>query len=272
MDCNTSGSSVFHYLLEFSQIFVHWVRWWYLTISSSAAPISFWFQSFPGSQSFPMAFHMRWPKYWSISISLSNKYSGLLSFWCEWLDYLAVQEILKSLPQHQFKSISSLALSFLCSATLTSVYEYWKTIILTIWTFVGKLMSLLFNRLSSFVRAFLPRCKYLLISWLLSPSAELLELKKRKSVTASTFPPSICHEVMRPGAVIFIFWMLSFKPAFSLSFLPVSRGSLVPLHFLPLEWYHLFFWGCWYFPSNLAYSLWFTQPGISHDVLCMEVK
>ena len=83
-------------------------RWWYLTISSSAAPISFWFQAFPGSQSFPMAFHIRWPKYWSISISLSNEYSGLLSFQFEWLDLLAVQEILKSLLQHDISKASVL--------------------------------------------------------------------------------------------------------------------------------------------------------------------
>ena len=233
-------------------------------------PHLLWFQSFAGSESFPMAFHMRWPKYWSISISLSNEYSGLLSFWMVGSP-CSPRDSQESSPAPQFKSISSLAFSFLYSATLTSVYGYWKTIVLTIWAFVGKLMSLLFNRLSRFVRAFLPRRKCLLISWLLSPSAVLLELKKRKPVTASTFSPSICREVMRPDAIIFVFWMLSFKPAFSFSFLPVSRGSLVPLHFLPLE-YQLYFWGCWYFPSNLAYSLWFTQPGISHDVLCMEFK
>ena len=100
----------------------------------------------------------------------------------------------------QFKSINSLALSFLYIAILTSLYDNWKTIVLIIWTFVGKSMPLLFNRLYRFVRAFLPRRKCLLISWLLSPSAVLLELKKRKSVTASTFPLSICHDVMRPDA------------------------------------------------------------------------
>ena len=151
----------------------------------------------------------------------------------------------ESFPARQFKCICSLALSFLYSATLTSRYDYWKTIVLTIWTLVGKLMSLLFNRLYRFVRAFLPRSKCIFISWLLSPSAVILELKKRLSATASTLPPSICHQVMRPDAIIFIFWMLSFKPAFSFSFLPISRGSLVPLHFLPLEWYQLYFWGCW---------------------------
>ena len=120
----------------------------------------------------------------------------------------------ESSPAPQFKSISSLALSFLYSATLTSVYDYWKTVVLTIWTFVGKLMSLFFNRLCRFVRAFLARRKCLLISWLLSPSAVLLELKKRKSVTASTFPPSICHEVMRPDAKIFIFLNVEFQASF----------------------------------------------------------
>ena len=91
-----------------------------------------------------------------------------------------------------------------------------KTIALTRWTFIGNVMSVFFNMLSRLVVAFLPRSKHLLISWLQSPSAVILEPKKRKSVTASTFPPSICHEVMGPDAMIF-FWMLSFKPAFSLS-------------------------------------------------------
>ena len=73
-----------------------------------------------------------------------------------------------------------------------------------------------------------------------------LEPKKRKSVTVSTFSPSICHEVTGPDAMIFVFWMLSFKPSFPLSSFTSSRGCLVPLHFLPLEWYHLHIWGCWY--------------------------
>ena len=106
-------------------------------------------------------------------------------------------------------------------------------------TFVGKVKSLLFNMLSRFVIAFLPKSKHLLISWLQSPSAVILEPKKRKSVTASTFSPSICHEVMGLDAKILVFLMVSFKPAFSLLLSPLSRGSLVPLHFLPLEWYHL---------------------------------
>ena len=92
-----------------------------------------------------------------------------------------------------------------------------KTIALTILTFVGKVVSLLFNMLSRFVIAFLPRSKHLLISWLQAQSTMILELKKIKSVAVSTFFPSVCHEAVRPDAVILAVWMLNFKPAFSLS-------------------------------------------------------
>ena len=92
-----------------------------------------------------------------------------------------------------------------------------KTIALTRWTFVGRVMSLLFNMLSSSVITFLPRSKHLLISWLQSPSAVILEPPKIKYLTISTVSPSICHEVMGPDAMILVFWMLSFKPTFSLS-------------------------------------------------------
>ena len=92
-----------------------------------------------------------------------------------------------------------------------------KIIALTMWTLVGKVMSLLFNMLSRLVIVFLPRSKHLLISWLQSPSAVILESKKIKSVTVSIVSPSICHEVMRPDAMTLVFGMLSFKPAFSLS-------------------------------------------------------
>ena len=92
-----------------------------------------------------------------------------------------------------------------------------KTIALTRWTFVGKVMSLLFNMLCSLIIAFFPRRKHLLISWLQSPSAVILEPNKIKSLTVSIVSPSICHEVMGPDAMIFVFWMLNFKPTFSLS-------------------------------------------------------
>ena len=108
-------------------------------------------------------------------------------------------------------------LSFLHSPTLTSIHDYWKNIALTIWTSVGKVISLLFNMLSWLVIAFLPRSKRLLVSWLKSPSAVILEPKKRKSVTVSTFFLSMCHEGMGPDDMILVFWMLSFKPGYSLS-------------------------------------------------------
>ena len=92
-----------------------------------------------------------------------------------------------------------------------------KTIALTGWTFVGKVMSLLFNKLSRLVITFLARSKHLLILWLQSPSAVILEPPKIKSVTVSIVSPSICHEVMGPDAMISVFWMLSFKPTFSFS-------------------------------------------------------
>ena len=92
-----------------------------------------------------------------------------------------------------------------------------KTIALTRWTFAGQVMSLLFNMLSRLVITFLPRSKHLLISWLQSPSAVILEPKKIKSVTVSIVSPSICHEVMGPDAMVLVFWMFCFKPTFSLS-------------------------------------------------------
>ena len=105
-------------------------------------------------------------------------------------------------------------------------------------------MSLLFNMLSRFVIAFLPRSKCLLISWLQSSSAVILETKKIKSVTAYTFPPSVCHEVMGSDLN---FLKLSFKSICHCPPSPSSRGSLVAFLFLPLEWYHLHIWSCWYF-------------------------
>ena len=121
--------------------------------------------------------YIRWPKYWSFSFNInpSNEHSGLISFRMDWLDLLAVQGSLKSLLQ---QSISSSALSFLYSPTLTSIHDYWKNIALTRRTFVGKVMFLLFNMLSRLVVTFLPRSKCLLISWLQSPSAVILEHPK----------------------------------------------------------------------------------------------
>ena len=130
-----------------------------------------------------------------------------------------------------------------------------KTIALTTWIFVGKVMSLLVNTLSRFVIAFLPRSKHLLISWLQSSASVILEPKERKSVTVSTFPLSICHEVMGSDAIILVFECLVLSQLFRSPLSPSSRGSLLALHFLPLEWYHLHIWGCWYFSQQSWFQL-----------------
>ena len=165
------------------------------------------------------ALHIRWPKYWSFSftISPSNEYSGLISFRMDWLDLLAVQGTLKSSPTPQFKSINSSEHSFFIVQLSHPYMTTGKTIALTRWTFVSKVMSLLFNTLSRFDIAFLPVSKCLLISWLQSPFEVILEPKKIKFVIIFIVSPSICHEVMGPDAMIFVYWMLNFEPAFSLS-------------------------------------------------------
>ena len=162
-------------------------------------------------------FALRWPKYWSFSfnISPSNEHLGLISFRMDWLDLLAVQGTLKSLLQHHSPKLSFLQHSAFFIVQLWHPYmTTGKTIALTRWTFVVKVMSLPFNMLSRLLTAFLPRSKHLLISWLQSPSTVILEPPKIKSATVS---PSIYHEVMGPDAIILVFWMLSFKPTFSLS-------------------------------------------------------
>ena len=149
---------------------------------------------------------IRWPKYWSFSISPSNECAGLISFRIDWLDLLAVQGTLKSLlQQYSSKSVNSSVFSLLYGPTLTSIHDYWKNHNLDYKTFVSKLMSLLLNMLSRLVIAFLPRSKHLLISWLQSPSAVILEPKKIKSVTVSTVSSSILHGVMVLDAMIFVF-------------------------------------------------------------------
>ena len=145
---------------------------------------------------------VRWPKYWCFifSISPSKEYSGLISFRMDWLDLLAVQGILKSLLQHHSSKASVLQCSAFFIVQPSHPYvTTGKTRALTRWTFVGKVMSLLFNILSRLVITFLPRSKCLLISWLQSPSAVILEPRKIKSATVS---PSTCHEMMGLDAMI----------------------------------------------------------------------
>ena len=150
------------------------------------------------------ALRIRWPKYWSFSfyISSSNEYSELI-FRMDWLDLLAVHGTLKSLLQHHNSKASLLLCSAFFILQLSHPYmNTGKTIALTRRTFVDKVMSLLFNMLSRLIITFLPMSKRLLISWLQSPSAVILEPQKIKSDTVS---PSICHEVMGPDAMIFVF-------------------------------------------------------------------
>ena len=177
---------------------------------------------FPGIRVFSneLVLCITWPKYWSFSFSISpsNEYSGLISFRIDWLDLLAVQGTFRSLLQYHCSKASILQCSAFFMVKLSHPYmNTGKTIALTKQTFVGKVISLLFNILSRFVIAFLPGPKHLLISWLRSPSAVILEPKKIKSLTVSIVSPYICHGVMGPDAMILIFWKLSFKPTSSLS-------------------------------------------------------
>ena len=154
------------------------------------------------------ALRIRWAKHWNFSFSIgtSNEFSELISFRIDWFDLFAVQGTLKSLLQHHSSKASVLWCSAFYTVQLSHPYmPTGKAIALTIQTFVGKVMSLIFNMLSSFVTAFLPRSKCLLISWLQSPSAVILEPKKIESVTVSIVSPSICHEVVGLDAMILVF-------------------------------------------------------------------
>ena len=218
MNHSTPGLAVHHQLLESIKINVHCV----INAIQPSHPLPS-----PSPSTFNLsqqqvffnesAIHIRWPKYGSFSfnISPSNEHSGLISFRMDWLDLLAVQGTLKSLLQHHSSKASILLSSALFIVQLSHPYmTTGKTIGLTKWTFVGKVikviivikvMSLLFNMLSRLVITFLPRSKYLLISWLQSPSAVILEPRKIKSVTVSTVSLSICHEEMGPDAMILVF-------------------------------------------------------------------
>ena len=151
---------------------------------------------------------IRWLKYWSFSFSISpsSEHPGLISFRMDWLDLLAVQGTLESLLQHHSSKASILWRSAFFTVQLSHPYmTTGKTIALSRRTFVGKVMSLFFNMLSRLVITFLLRSWRLLMSWLQSPSAVILEPKKIKSLTVSIVSPSICQEVMGPDAMILVF-------------------------------------------------------------------
>ena len=176
MDCSMPGFPVHHQLPELAQTPCPSSQWCYPTISSSVIPPILPPSIFPSIRVFSneSALHISWPKYWSFSFNISpyNEYSGLISFRIDWLDVLAVQGTLKSLLQHHSSKASILQCSAFFIVHLSHSYmTTGKTIALTSQTFVGKVMSLLFNMLSRLVIAFLPRSKHLLFSWLQSPSA-----------------------------------------------------------------------------------------------------
>ena len=212
MNCSMPGFPVLHCLLEPAQIHVHWVSY-AIQPSNPLSPLLLLPRIFPSIRIFSneSALLTRLPKYrtFSFSVSPSNEYSGFISFRIDWLDLLAAQGILKSLLQHHSSKASILWCSALFMVQHTHQYTATeKTIALIIQTFVGKVISLFFNMLPPrFVIVFLPKSKHLLILWLQSLSTVILESKKIKSVTVSTFPPSICHKVMGLDAMIFIFWM-----------------------------------------------------------------
>ena len=161
-----------------------------------------------------------------------------------------------SVLQHHNSKASVLWLSAFFMVQLSHLYmTTGKTIAFTIQIFVSKVISMLFNMLSRFVIAFLPRRKCLLIPWSSQPSAAILESKKIKSVTASTFSLPISHEVMGLGIMTLVFFMLISKPAFSLSSLILIKRFFSSLHFLPLEWYCLHIWVCWYFSQQSWFQL-----------------
>ena len=182
-------------------------------------PSSSHLQSFPASGSLQMSqlFTSSSQKYWrfSFNISLSNECSELISFRVDSFHLLVVQGTLKSLLQyHNLKASVLPCLAFFAVQLSHPYMTTRKTIALTM---VFNTLLLLFEMLSRLVIAFLPRSQPLLIAWPHSPSEVILEPKKINSVTVSIVSPSICHEVMGPDAMILVFWVLSFKPAFSLS-------------------------------------------------------
>ena len=201
MDCSTPGFPVLHQLPELTKLMSiksvmpchHLILCLPLLLLPSILPSIKVFSK-------ESALHIRWPKYWSFSFSISpsNEYSGLISFRMDWLDFLAIHGTLKGLLQHHSSKASILRCSAFFIVHLSHPYmTTGKAIALTRQTFFGKVISLYFNMLSRLVITFLPRSKRLLISWLQSPSAVILEPPKIKSVIVSTVSPSICHEMLR---------------------------------------------------------------------------
>ena len=269
MNRSMPGLPVHHQLLELAQTHPS-SRWCHPTISSSVVPFSSCLQSFLATESFPMS-------QFSKSIGVSASASVLPVNIQDWFPLGLTGSIslqskgFSSLFQDHGSKVSILWYSAFFTVQLSHPYmTTGKTIVLMIQTFFGKVMSLLFNMLSRLVITFLPRSKHLLISWLQSPFAVILEPQKIKSVTVSIVSPSICHEMMGLDAIILVFWMLNFKPTFSLSYFTFinrlfSSSLLCAIRVVSSAYLRLLM----FLPAILFLACDFTQPDISHDVLCI---
>ena len=244
-----------------------WRQWYYLTISSSATLFSLCLQSFPSTVSFSMSqlFGLGGQNIVASASVLPMNIQGWFSIGLTDLISLLSKGLYSS-PTPQFENINSSALSFLYSPTLTSILDYWKYHSFD-HTLSTKWCLCFWIWLSRFVTAFLSRSKSLLISWLQSSSTVIWGPEKIKSVTASKCSSSICYEVMGPDAMILAFWMLSFKPVFSLSFFFILIKRLHSSSSLfALEWYHLHIWGCWYFSQQ--YWFWLVLHPAQYFTRC----
>ena len=242
--CSTLGFLVLRDLLELTQTHVHWADDAIQPSHPLLPPCPCALNLSQHQDLFQrLAVRIKWPKYWSFSIRPSSEYSELISFRIVWFDLPVAEGTLKSLLQHHSLKGSILWCWASFMVQLSHLYmTTGKTIVLTRWTFVCKMMSLLFNTLSRFVIAFLSRSKSLLIWGLQSPSTVILEPKKIKSVTLSIVFPSICHKVMGLDAIVF-FWTLNFKPGFHCPFSSFKRlfssSSLSTIRMLSSEYLRL---------------------------------
>ena len=265
MDCSTLGFPVLRYLPEFAQTHIHWVND-AIQPPHPLAPTSPPAFNLSSTRVFSneSALHIRWSKYWSLSFSISpsSEYSGLIFFQIDWFDLLIAQRTLESLLQyHSLKASILQPSAFLMAQLLTSVDNSYmttgKNIAFTIWTFAGKMMSLLCNIMSRFVKAFLPRIKHLFIHGCSHSLKWFWEPKKIKSVTAFNFSPG------GTGYHDLSFLNVEFFASFLTLLCHFHQEAL---HFLSLEWYYLHIWGYWYFSQKSDSSLSFIQPSILHDV------
>ena len=252
------GFPVHHQLLEFTQTHVHWV----------GDPIQpFHLLLSPSPPALNLSQHQGLFKW----VNSSHQVAKVLEFqlqhqsfqWVFKVDFLydwllgspCIQGTLKSFLQHHSSKASILwhSASFIVQLSHPNMTTG-KTVVLTRWTFVVEIMSLLFNMLSRLVIAFLPRSKHLLISWLQSPSAVILEPPKIKSLTVSIVSPSICHEVMGLVATILVFWMLSFQPNVSLSSFTFDKRLFSSFSLSAIMVVSSAYWGYWYF----SWQSWFS--------------